>query len=79
MKRATVQNHNTGELVTAPYRISKVAWLTDKDHPVIANIRKRVEDISLLSVDTAEDLQVVNYGIGGHYEPHFDFARVSTI
>lgn len=29
-----------------------------------------------LSTDTAEELQVVNYGIGGHYEPHFDFARV---
>lgn len=30
-----------------------------------------------LTTDTAEELQVVNYGIGGHYEPHFDFARVS--
>ena len=26
---------------------------------------------------TAEELQISNYGVGGHYEPHFDFARVS--
>lgn len=28
-------------------------------------------------MDTSEELQVSNYGMGGHYEPHFDFARVS--
>ena len=28
-------------------------------------------------MSTAEDLQVANYGVGGHYEPHFDYARVS--
>ena len=26
-------------------------------------------------METAEPLQVVNYGIGGHYDCHFDFAR----
>ena len=29
-----------------------------------------------LNMETSEELQVSNYGIGGHYEPHFDFARV---
>lgn len=38
-------------------------------------VSQRVEDMTGLTVSSAEELQVVNYGIGGHYEPHFDFAR----
>ncbi|XP_070493818.1 prolyl 4-hydroxylase subunit alpha-1-like [Chironomus tepperi] len=74
-RRATVQNHKTGELETAHYRISKSAWLKDSEHKVIATVVQRVKDMTGLSMDTAEELQVVNYGIGGHYEPHYDFAR----
>ena len=31
--------------------------------------------ITNLNTKTAEELQVVNYGVGGQYEPHYDFAR----
>lgn len=75
LKRATVQNYKSGELEVANYRISKSAWLRNEEHGVVARITRRIEDITGLSADTAEELQVVNYGIGGHYEPHFDFAR----
>ncbi|GBP95604.1 Prolyl 4-hydroxylase subunit alpha-2 [Eumeta japonica] len=78
-KRAVVHNPETGELVPAHYRISKSSWLRDDESPVIERISQRTADISGLDMVTAEELQVVNYGIGGHYEPHFDFARMSDV
>lgn len=74
-KRATVHDPKTGELVPAHYRISKSAWLKDEESSVVARVSARVAHFTGLSMATAEELQVVNYGIGGHYEPHFDFAR----
>lgn len=50
-------------------------WLKDSDHELIRRVSLRIEDVSGLTMDTAEELQIVNYGIAGHYEPHFDFAR----
>jgi len=75
LRRATVQNSETGNLEIANYRISKSAWLKDSDHPVVKTISRRIQAISGLTTSTAEELQVVNYGIGGHYEAHYDFAR----
>ncbi|KAI4458945.1 prolyl 4-hydroxylase alpha subunit [Holotrichia oblita] len=74
-QRATVQNFMTGALETAQYRISKSAWLKEIEHKHVADVVQRVEDMTGLTMETAEELQVVNYGIGGHYEPHYDFAR----
>lgn len=74
-KRATVQNYKTGELETASYRISKSSWLKSEDSEVVFRVNERIESITGLNMATAEELQVANYGIGGHYEPHFDFAR----
>ncbi|XP_026078721.1 prolyl 4-hydroxylase subunit alpha-1a [Carassius auratus] len=75
LMRATVHDPQTGKLTTAQYRVSKSAWLVAHEHPVVDRINQRIEDITGLDVKTAEELQVANYGVGGQYEPHFDFGR----
>ncbi|XP_069574089.1 prolyl 4-hydroxylase subunit alpha-2-like isoform X1 [Brachyistius frenatus] len=75
LARATVRDPKTGVLTTANYRVSKSAWLEGEDDAVIARVNQRIEDITGLTVDTAELLQVANYGVGGQYEPHYDFSR----
>uniref|UniRef100_A0A8D0B172 procollagen-proline 4-dioxygenase n=1 Tax=Sander lucioperca TaxID=283035 RepID=A0A8D0B172_SANLU len=75
LARATVRDPKTGVLTTANYRVSKSAWLDKEDDPVIDIVNQRIEDITGLTVDTAELLQVANYGVGGQYEPHYDFSR----
>ncbi|KAG5881337.1 hypothetical protein JTB14_020587 [Gonioctena quinquepunctata] len=76
-QRATVGSPQGDELGIAPFRICKTAWLGEDEHKHIADISQRVEDMTGLTMETAEELQVVNYGIGGHYEQHYDFAMVS--
>uniref|UniRef100_A0ACB8FF01 Uncharacterized protein n=1 Tax=Sphaerodactylus townsendi TaxID=933632 RepID=A0ACB8FF01_9SAUR len=60
----------------ADYRISKSAWLKDTVDPLIVTLNRRIAALTGLNIQHpyAEYLQVVNYGLGGHYEPHFDHA-----
>ena len=57
------------------YRISKTAWLKEEEHADVGHVYTRTHQLTGLNMETSEELQVSNYGIGGHYEPHFDFAR----
>jgi len=75
LSRAIVRNPVTGVMETAEYRVSKSAWLTDDEDPVLPHLTKLVESITNLTLITAEEWQIANYGIGGQYDPHFDFAR----
>ena len=49
-------------------------------HPLIERLSRRIQHLTGLSADTAKDhaemLQVSNYGIGGHYNPHHDYIFV---
>ncbi|XP_030895537.1 prolyl 4-hydroxylase subunit alpha-2 [Leptonychotes weddellii] len=75
LARATVRDPKTGVLTVASYRVSKSSWLEEDDDPVVARVNLRMQHITGLTVKTAELLQVANYGMGGQYEPHFDFSR----
>uniref|UniRef100_A0A1I7XB31 procollagen-proline 4-dioxygenase n=1 Tax=Heterorhabditis bacteriophora TaxID=37862 RepID=A0A1I7XB31_HETBA len=75
LARATVHDAESGKLVTATYRISKSAWLKSWEHEVVERVNQRIDLMTNLEMETAEELQIANYGIGGHYDPHFDHAR----
>jgi hypothetical protein len=36
-----------------------------------------LKDMTGLSMETAEQFQVQNYGVGGHYNPHWDHRFVN--
>ncbi|XP_064469404.1 prolyl 4-hydroxylase subunit alpha-1-like [Ornithodoros turicata] len=54
------------------YRVGKLLWLDDADNAVAARISRRISAVTGLSINNAEPLQIVNYGLGGHYKPHND-------
>jgi len=71
-KRATVAVESEE---AASFRVCKTAWLKRTEHKDVEKIYQRVADVTGLTMVTSEELQVANYGMGGHYLPHFDFAR----
>ncbi|XP_017058128.1 prolyl 4-hydroxylase subunit alpha-2 [Drosophila ficusphila] len=71
MERSRVgQSENS---TTTEIRTSQNTWLWYEKNPWLLKIKQRLEDVTGLSTESAEPLQLVNYGIGGQYEPHFDF------
>lgn len=52
------------------------AWLKGSAQSTVSRLDQKISMVTGLHVEHphGEYLQVVNYGIGGHYEPHFDHA-----
>ncbi|XP_037944125.1 uncharacterized protein LOC119676931 [Teleopsis dalmanni] len=74
-----VERSKIGDRLMQAYseiRTSKNSWLHHNDHKYLENLRQRLHDITLLDLTSAEALQVANYGIGGHYGPHYDFSEI---
>lgn len=71
--RAQIIVNGTTDVEESNIRVAKLAWLTDVENEIVARLSRRVEDMTGLTSSFSEDLQTQNYGIGGHYELHYDF------
>jgi prolyl 4-hydroxylase len=63
---------NGEHLVIDHIRKSKVAWFFDDENPLSKKISKRTKEMTGLTMETAEGLQMQQYGIAGFYKCHFD-------
>ncbi|MFH4981824.1 hypothetical protein AB6A40_008533, partial [Gnathostoma spinigerum] len=73
LRRSTVQHVKTRKQMTVTNRISESTALSGENHEIVHRIDNRVELMTNLNQETAEELQVAHYGIGGHYVPHYDY------
>ncbi|KAM3718672.1 Prolyl 4-hydroxylase subunit [Dirofilaria immitis] len=79
LKRALSLNFLTGKNEPVPFRVAKSADVKSTEHEILKLIDRRLELATNLEIETAENLGVHNYGIGGQYEPHLDCALISII
>ena len=70
---STVVDPGTGDKRPAEYRDSEGMFFAPGETPLIAALDARLSQIMNLPVDHGEGLQVLRYGPGTRFTPHFDF------
>ncbi|XP_016950819.1 prolyl 4-hydroxylase subunit alpha-2-like [Drosophila biarmipes] len=60
-------------------RTVKARWVSKDTNDMTRRITRRVRDIVGLDLITSEKFQIINYGMGGHYNMHKDFFNLTNI
>uniref|UniRef100_I1P7X5 procollagen-proline 4-dioxygenase n=1 Tax=Oryza glaberrima TaxID=4538 RepID=I1P7X5_ORYGL len=75
MEKSTVVDGESGESVTSKVRTSSGMFLDKKQDEVVARIEERIAAWTMLPTENGESMQMLRYGQGEKYEPHFDYIR----
>jgi prolyl 4-hydroxylase len=73
LQRSTVVDPRTGTNAVVDYRSSEGMFFRPLEDLFIAELDVRLAALMNCPVENGEGLQVLRYGVGGQYPPHFDF------
>jgi len=77
---AEIQSAATAKIVEEKSRLGQVYWINDNDAvEYFHSLSNRIETFTGFTSQTAELYQIVNYGLGGHYLPHYDPFQKGTV
>jgi prolyl 4-hydroxylase len=71
LEDSKVYNGENTDIVAKVNRDSKQAWLYDTD-PFIKGLTDKIKDFTNTHQHHYEEFQVVKYGVGGFFKPHYD-------
>jgi prolyl 4-hydroxylase len=72
LKRTTVLDLSGGGNSVDSRRTSLGTWLTVEDD-VVKNINHRIAEVTQIPIENGECIQMLYYGVGAEYQPHFDY------
>lgn len=73
LQRSTVVEPGSGVHTVMDYRTSEGAYFPRGENDFIARIERRVAALMNWPATNAEGFQVMRYGTGGEYQPHYDY------
>ncbi|GLQ90658.1 2OG-Fe(II) oxygenase [Dyella flagellata] len=73
MRRSTTVDPMTGKHEVIADRSSEGTFFTLNADPFIARLDRRISEVMNWPVENGEGLQILHYGIGGEYKPHYDY------
>ncbi|XP_052835127.1 uncharacterized protein LOC128251909 [Drosophila gunungcola] len=59
-------------------RTVKARWVKKELNKLTRRITRRIRDMTGLDLTDSEKFQIINYGIGGHYNMHKDYFNITT-
>ena len=71
LQRAYVRHYNTTNEIVE-YRTSQLAWFNQSQSNVFSQIIQKSKEMTGFNPSSYEDMQVMNYGLGGRYASHYD-------